>query len=639
MKLRLAVLMTLIALASSAVIPVASSEDGTMSAPSERPESSATAFAVPFSSHPDIDLLDKFDVVTAYHDRFLPPFAVDDGWTGSVATCTAGTTSQAYEDATLDSVNYFRAMAGLSGVTFEDAFDAKAQEAALMIKALGTFEDEDVDPHNPDPSWDCYSADGAEAAASSNLFIGSSGPAAIYGYVWDFGAGNESVGHRRWILDPTALTMGSGSTDTTNALWVLGATGPRPPDPGFVAWPPPGNVPLTLVFPRWSLAPNSDSADVSGATVTMTHDGVSVALDVLPPDPGAGDDTLVWEVDDLDIAFGQTDSTIAVTVSNVIVDGTPTTYAYQVTVIDPFLTTVVLGGTAAVSDDTATLVDNAASGVGVRIAGADRYDTAARIAANFEPGVAAVFIATAFDFPDALAAGPAAASLDSPILLVGAGIGPSTRAELDRLNPQKIYVLGGTGAVSGIIARDLKEYVSAPEDVVRLSGVDRYGTAAAVSAEIFSPGVPVAYVGTGLDFPDALAGGAAAAREGGPVLLTDPAKLPLATRDELKRLKPARIVLLGGTAAVSDAVLNELKKLTTGTVTRYFGADRYTTAADVSANVFDGPVHRVYVAVGTNFPDALAGVPLAAREGAPILLVATDVAPSSTLSEIGRLDW
>ncbi len=83
-------------------------------------------------------------------------------------------------------------------------------------------------------------------------------------------------------------------------------------------------------------------------------------------------------------------------------------------------------------------------------------------------------------------------------------------------------------------------------EVQRIAGTGRYDTAAAVSASFFDPGVPVAYVATGLSFPDALAGGAAAAATGGPVLLVDRVAVPAATATELERLRPGRIVVLGG---------------------------------------------------------------------------------------------
>ncbi len=89
--------------------------------------------------------------------------------------------------------------------------------------------------------------------------------------------------------------------------------------------------------------------------------------------------------------------------------------------------------------------------------------------------------------------------------------------------------------------------------LTRLSGADRYATAAAISAATFKPGVPVVYLATGLNFPDALAGAAAAGGNGGPLLLVG-STMPAATAAELARLKPARIVILGSTTVVSAAV-------------------------------------------------------------------------------------
>ena len=60
----------------------------------------------------------------------------------------------------------------------------------------------------------------------------------------------------------------------------------------------------------------------------------------------------------------------------------------------------------------------------------------------------------------------------------------------------------------------------------RIAGADRYETAAALSRAHFFAGVPVAFVATGRNFPDALAVGPVAGIQGGPVLLTDPNFLP-----------------------------------------------------------------------------------------------------------------
>jgi hypothetical protein len=97
--------------------------------------------------------------------------------------------------------------------------------------------------------------------------------------------------------------------------------------------------------------------------------------------------------------------------------------------------------------------------------------------------------------------------------------------------------------------------------VVRIAGVDRYATAAALSKASFDPGVPVAYVTTGTNFPDALAAGPVAATAGGPILLSESGRLSDATAAELQRLRPAVVILLGGTGAIGEAVGSRIKGL------------------------------------------------------------------------------
>ena len=176
-----------------------------------------------------------------------------------------------------------------------------------------------------------------------------------------------------------------------------------------------------------------------------------------------------------------------------------------------------------------------------------------------------------------------------------------------------------------------------PAWVTRLAGSDRYASAAAISRATFNPGVAVAYVATGTNYPDALAGGAAAARDGAPVLLTLPTTLPAATAAELTRLAPKRIVVLGGPSVVSEAVKTRLETYTSGLVGRLFGADRYATAAAISAAGTPTGVSIAYVATGVNYPDALAAIPLAARTASPLLLTAPTSLPSATARELDRI--
>ncbi|MEI5583213.1 MULTISPECIES: cell wall-binding repeat-containing protein [unclassified Agromyces] len=154
--------------------------------------------------------------------------------------------------------------------------------------------------------------------------------------------------------------------------------------------------------------------------------------------------------------------------------------------------------------------------------------------------------------------------------------------------------------------------------VHRLAGADRYETAVAISKR-FGPNVPVLHVATGLNFPDGLTAAAAAARSGGPLLLTRTDALPEVVRAEIVRLAPARIVVVGSDAVVSQAVFDQLATLAP-TITRLGGTDRYQTGELVVDDAF-GAATEAFVATGADFPDALAASAAAGAIGAPVFLV------------------
>jgi putative cell wall-binding protein len=172
--------------------------------------------------------------------------------------------------------------------------------------------------------------------------------------------------------------------------------------------------------------------------------------------------------------------------------------------------------------------------------------------------------------------------------------------------------------------------------VRRLSGPNRYATAAVISASTFSAASTV-YTATGENFPDALAGGPAAAREKAPILLLQRNAVPQETLNELGRLRPTKIVVLGGSAAVTDAVVAQLATKATGGAERRAAGDRYGTAATISAATFPAGVPVAYVATGAGFPDALAGGAAAAARGGPVLLTAPNTLPGVTADELRRL--
>lgn len=220
----------------------------------------------------------------------------------------------------------------------------------------------------------------------------------------------------------------------------------------------------------------------------------------------------------------------------------------------------VLGGTGVISESVrAALVPYASSGEVIRVFGPDRYATAAEISERwYVQGVPAAFIAVGTNFADALAGAPAAALRDSPLLLVRTdSIPPATDAELKRLKPQRIYVLGGTGVISTGVAAALDAYTTGP--VTRLAGANRFATAEAITRTFWTKAN--AYVASGVNFPDALAGGAVAGKDGLPMLLSGQSDVTLFTGQEVLRLSPWRLTMLGGTGALSSAVATRLQRL------------------------------------------------------------------------------
>ncbi|MDZ4179720.1 MAG: cell wall-binding repeat-containing protein [Coriobacteriia bacterium] len=170
----------------------------------------------------------------------------------------------------------------------------------------------------------------------------------------------------------------------------------------------------------------------------------------------------------------------------------------------------------------------------------------------------------------------------------------------------------------------------AAEPVIPVEGSNRYATAIAASKKAYpngldSAGARTVVIATGRNWPDALGGTSLAGALDGPVLLVDTNSVPGAVMTELDRLDAAKVMIVGGTAAVGAGVESALKtKLGPGNVYRLDGADRYKTADAVAAKVlqtlddeYDG---TAFVATGVNFPDALAAAPLAARQGWPLYL-------------------
>jgi hypothetical protein len=279
--------------------------------------------------------------------------------TADTANCIPGTNATAFQNATLCRINWLRAMAGIpAAVTFSASESTQDQAAAQIMSKNNALQHIGIPP-----SWGCFTVAGTNAAANSNLALGSDGADAITSYIWDFGLNNTAVGHRRWILYPQTRVMAAGdvpaegSFNSANATWVFDANfgGPRPATTKpYVAWPPEGFAPYALVFPQWSFA--LSDADFSAATVTMKSNGVPVSVALQPYQTGYGEDTLVWVPMGLDATsqattfpFSGTDTVYSVTVTNIKVSASTVGFTYSVTLFDPavpgtdYVATIVIG--------------------------------------------------------------------------------------------------------------------------------------------------------------------------------------------------------------------------------------------------------------------------------------------------------
>jgi putative cell wall-binding protein len=178
-------------------------------------------------------------------------------------------------------------------------------------------------------------------------------------------------------------------------------------------------------------------------------------------------------------------------------------------------------------------------------------------------------------------------------------------------------------------------------DPARISGPDRIGTSVAVSGAAFDR-AGTAVIASAHAFPDALAATQLADAVDGPVLLSDRGGLDARVARELDRLGVSDVVVAGGVAAMSNAVVRDLDEAGFD-VQRVGGGTRYETAAAVARAALEhrgvGTAKRVLVATGEDFPDALAAGPLAGHADLPLVLAAPGAGPDSPaarfLDEVG----
>ncbi|MBW7845424.1 MAG: CAP domain-containing protein [Bacteroidia bacterium] len=281
--------------------------------------------------------------VKNYNELYLASAVASYNWDGNTSTCNPGTVTQDVYDKVLLRVKYFRATAGLSNamLTMDADLSAKCQQQALM-----TLANNNKLSHTPDSTWKCYTADGALAAAKSNIAYGRQNVENIDLFIEDPGTGNEKVGHRRWILFSNASKLGFGCTQSSAALWVINSVSNwnlPAGTPDFIAWPAKGFIPKQVVYPRWSFAVPVNKypfqVDFSNAVVSMSdQSGNSISLNIIYrtaiSSGYVGDNTIVWEPSGINLT-SNSDVKYTVNISGVKVNGESKNYSYDVNIINP----------------------------------------------------------------------------------------------------------------------------------------------------------------------------------------------------------------------------------------------------------------------------------------------------------------
>jgi putative cell wall-binding protein len=411
---------------------------------------------------------------------------------------------------------------------------------------------------------------GTTPGASNPLIVGVSSPTAGTVTI-DKTPPNTSVAHYTVLgvgatitappattADPLTLTFqvfdkqlpaGSGPADLTvfrDGVAVGACTGPgATPDPCVASATTSGGVTTIVIRSSHASTWDVEAASVGRVSgIDRIATAVAVSQDSFPA--GNAGAVVLARGDDYPDALVGGPLAAAKNAPLLLTEGStlPVATATELKRVLPAGGTVyVLGGTSAVPATVASQLTALGYSV-VRYSGADRYATAVAVAKALGSPTT-VLLATGTNFPDALAAGPAAAHVHGAILLTNGSTVPTETATY-LAGAHTTYAIGGPAA-------------AAVPSATAILGSDRYATAAAVATKFF-PSSTVVGVATGAGFPDALAGGAQLALMGAPLLLSSQASVPTSTSNYLNADHSVltNVYVYGGTVALGTSIVGQL---------------------------------------------------------------------------------
>lgn len=255
------------------------------------------------------------------------------------------------------------------------------------------------------------------------------------------------------------------------------------------------------------------------------------------------------------------------------VDRSKDAFNYITQHLNPTGTIYIIGGTGAIGSEFETKLNNLGFQNITRISGKDRYDTSYQLAQSLNNSfISTIVISSGESYPDALSIASFAANKDWPILLSSKNaLTKEVKDYLSVKKPSKVYITGGSGVISNNVELEIKGLLP-KASVQRLAGQDRFDTNTVI-AQTFNPTPSKVYLATGCDFADSLAGSALAAKNGDPIILMDSNtdSIPLSTLNYLTNIYKAgtmpSLIALGGSGAVSDALVNLVGKFLEGALT------------------------------------------------------------------------
>lgn len=278
-----------------------------------------------------------------------------------------------------------------------------------------------------------------------------------------------------------------------------------------------------------------------------------------------------------------------------------------------------------VQDEEVKALNSSGQIVPTRIAGQNRYESAAQISREQFTNAKKVIVVNSQKYADALSATTLSDGRYSILYTEKDTLPTATRNEIQRLNPIEVYLLGGKQSISDGIENILKKYAN---KVTRIAGKDRYETSAKVAAMSNKKNIVIA---SGENFSDPLYASSYAYSNNAKILLSSGKTLSRETRDYLLRNKSkiGNVTVVGGGKSISSSTVRYIQSVTGKNVGRISGRNRYEGSVKVANSMNKS---KVFIASGEDFADALAISPLAQKLNAPILLSAKGKLDTSVIA-------